>query len=158
MRSPVRIAPISMSSNITLQSAGLLVAKFSWGEDYPVAPLTEIRRASFCVGAWVGGALVGFAAVSRYASPDGLNTGDLWFGYAVVTPKYRKRGIFTRLYGECLSYIRPQLGKVFCCTDNPIVISFLVRRGWRFVRATHDESGAECVVFEYPRSFAKEAQ
>jgi GNAT superfamily N-acetyltransferase len=158
MRSRIRISPIPLSSSSALESAGLLVVKFSWGEDYPVTPISEIRAAEFCVGAWVGQMLVGFAAVSRNASPDGLNTGDLWLGYAVVVPKYRNRGIFRRLYRECLSYIKGQSGRIFCCTDNPIMIGFLIRHGWQFHRTTHDDSGAGCIVFEYPRGFAQRGQ
>jgi len=148
-RIQIQAIPVRLSHD--LQSAGALIKKFSWGENYPIAPISELQKAELCIGAWVGRIIVGFAAVSRHGSPDGLNVGDLWLGYAVVIPRYRRRRIFTRLYAECLKYVRKATGRVFCCTDNPIIIRFLMRHGWQFIRSSIDESGAKCVVFEYLR-------
>ncbi len=147
----IRIASIAGSSTLNLSAASQLVAKYSWGEDYPVVPFEEINHADFCVGAWKRKTLVGFAAVTRNGSPDGNGNGELWLGYAVVVPELRRRGIFRRLYAACVTRLQTFPGRVFSCTDNPIIAAFLLRHGWQFERETHDESGESCLVFEYPR-------
>ena len=150
MHSGIKVSRYPLTSPASVLKAGELVRTYSWGKDYPVDPADEIRRAEFGVGAWVGDKLVGFAGLSRAASPDGINSRDLWFGYAVVLPAYRRRGVFRRIYDECLRHMRTSSEPVFSCSDNPLMIQFLVRRGWRFVRATKDESGSACLVFELP--------
>jgi GNAT superfamily N-acetyltransferase len=136
---------------LMLSTAGFLVSEYSWGHEYPVNPLDEIRKAEFCVGAYAGNDhLVGFAGVSRFASPDGWENGELWFAYAVVVPEFRQQGIFRRLYEACMSYATAQRGRILSCTDNPIVSSFLLTHGWHLCRTAVDESGIDTEVFEYP--------
>jgi GNAT superfamily N-acetyltransferase len=134
-----------------LTDASFLISKYSWGIEYPVPPLDEIRKAEYCVGAYSADTLVGFAGVSRYASPDGEDCGELWFGYAVVAPEHRGQGVYRMLYDACMKYMRGASGRILCCTDNPIIESFILSHGWHVIRSTHDESGAACLVFEYER-------
>lgn len=152
MPQEITVTEIPRTSSSALAAASKLVTKYSWGEAYPVSPLAEIKGSEFCVGAWNGKRLIGFSAVNRNASPDGVGNGSLWFGYAVVVPEFRNRGVFRRLYAACLDWIQAVPGDVFACTDNPIMISFLVRHGWQFDRRTHDESGGTCLVFKYPQA------
>jgi GNAT superfamily N-acetyltransferase len=134
-----------------LRAASLLVSEHSWGPDYPIHPIDEIQKAEFCVGAYAADKLVGFAAVAHNASPDGLDMDGLWLGYAVVVPEFRQQGIFRKLYETCMAYITTVPGRVLACTDNLTVELFLLDNGWRFVRKTNDESGADSIVFEYER-------
>jgi len=132
-------------------TASRLISKYSWGMDYPISPLHEIRQAEYSTGAYIADTLVGFAGVSRHASPDGRDNGELWFGYAVVVPEWRGRGIFRMLYNTCMRYMEASSGRILCCTDNPMVESFILKHGWRMIRKAQDESGAACIVFEYDR-------
>lgn len=135
-----------------LKTASALIPEYSWGPEYPIPPLDEIRKAEYCAGAYSADMLVGFAGVSRHASPDGQQNGELWLGYAVVVPEFREQGVYRMLYDACMEYVRGATGRILSCTDNPIIETFLLSHGWHVVRATHDESGAPCLVFEYERT------
>lgn len=135
-----------------LKIASSMISKYSWGVDYPIKPLDEISKAEFCAGAYASGSLLGFAGVSRRSSPDGMNNGELWFGYAVVLPEFRRQGIFQKLYDTCMTYMRSVPGRMLSCTDNLHIKQFLLTHGWHVIRQTHDESGAACLVFEYDRT------
>ena len=146
-----------VADETTLSMACFLVSEYSWGYDYPVDPVKEIRKAEYRIGAFADEKLVGFSAVSRHASPDHQDNGELWFSYAVVAPEFRGRGIFTSLYDSCLAYAKTVPGRFLSCTDNPIVERFLLAQGWHVSRSTLDESDRSSTVFELYRT-GKEAQ
>lgn len=134
-----------------LLEASELVRRFSWGEDYPVAPLSEIEHADYRVGAYANEKLIGFASVGREFSPDRKDNDALWLAHAVVTPEFREQGVFQKLYDEQMSFALAGDAPVYSCTDNPVVESFFLSRGWQKVRDTKDEAGDPCRVYTYLR-------
>ena len=146
------IEEISASNEKLLQEASQLVTQYSWGEEYPKHPSEEIQAAEYSIGAKAGDTLVGFATVTRNASPDGIDNESLWLAHAVVTPEFRQQGIFEKLYAGQIHYAQSASGRILSCTDNPIVEKFFLAHGWKKLRETKDEAGDECDVFEYERS------
>lgn len=130
-----------------IEKCAYLVQKYSWGLDYPVKAISEFKRADFIVAALENKELVGCASINRVASPDQIDNGKLWFADAIVLPKYRRLGIFGKMYQKCLAYMKKRREPVFACTNNLIVVSFLLQNGWRYHRSTKDESGGLCLVF-----------
>ena len=145
----IKIKEINIFDRLTLEKASLLISEHSWGNNYPIKPIDEISKAEYCVGAYYNNELIGFAAVSRFASPDGKDNGKLWLGYAVVVPKFRKQGIFQKLYNLRMKWAKEKSEPLFSCTDNPIIEKFLLSHKWYLIRETKDESGAVCNVFKY---------
>jgi GNAT superfamily N-acetyltransferase len=145
----VGIREIGAPSKEVMKAAASLVAEYSWGNDYPVSPLAEIQAADFCVGAYYGDALVGFASVGRIFSPDGKDNGELWLAHAVVAPPFREQGIFQALYEKQLAYAQSSSGRILACTSNPIMEKFFLGHGWSELRKTSDETGEPCIIFEY---------
>ncbi|TSC83229.1 MAG: hypothetical protein G01um101419_139 [Parcubacteria group bacterium Gr01-1014_19] len=150
----VEIVEVPTSDEGTLEAAALLITEYSWGKDYPITPLDELRKSEYCVGAYSGDKLVGFAAINRFASPDGIDSGELWLGYAVVIPEFRERGIYQKLYSHQMTYAEKESGRILSCTNNPIIAKFLLGKGWKEIRKTKDEGGEYCSVFEYMRHSA----
>lgn len=144
----INIREVKVSNEQTLQVAADLISEYSWGRDYPVAPIEELRQLEFGAGAFEGDNLVGFAGVSKVGSPDGVDNGQLWFGYTVVKPEFRQRGIYGQLYNSCMGYMRGKPSRKLACTDNPIMEKFLLEHGWREIRKTFDEAGDKIIVFE----------
>ncbi len=134
-----------------LEEAANLVSEYSWGNDYPIQPLDEIRVAEYRAGALKQNHLIGFGTVGRSFSPDTLDNGELWIAHAVVDPEFRNQGVFKRIYDMQLSYAATQPGRILSCTDNPIVSDFFLKNGWKQIRETIDEAGDKSVVFEYNR-------
>jgi GNAT superfamily N-acetyltransferase len=132
-----------------LIDAASLVSRYSWGEDYPVRPIDEIRSAEYRIGVFESDRLVGFGSVGRALSPDALDNEALWLAHVVVAPEFRNRGIFKTIYKHQLSYATSQAGRVLSCTDNPIVAEFYLKNGWKKIRETVDEAGGRSVVLEY---------
>lgn len=128
---------------------GVLISKYSWGEEYPVDPIKEHKLAEYAIGAYESESLIGISIVNRFSSPDGKDNGELWFADAVVVPEFRNQGVFTKLYEETMHYMLGQSGRILTCTDNPIMESFLSKHGWQKIRDTLDEEGGPCLVFEY---------
>lgn len=149
--SGVEITEIEISDEKTLEAAAALISEYSWGKDYPVNPIGEIKKSEYCAGACAGEKLIGFASVNRSASPDGKDNGELWLGHAVVAPEFRKQGIYQKLYAAQFEHAKKEAGRILSCTSNPIIEKFLLGRGWQEIRKTHDEGGEPCSVFEYFR-------
>src|SRR5579864_9260109 len=82
----ISIREISVPNKEVLEKAASLVTEHSWGNEYPISPISEIQTADYCVGAYSGDELVGFASVGRFFSPDGKDNGQLWLAHAVVLP------------------------------------------------------------------------
>lgn len=135
-----------------LEEAARLVSEYSWGKDYPIQPIDEIRVAEYRVGVFDSYQLVGFGTVGRSFSPDSLDNDELWVAHAVVAPEFRKRGLFRELYDRQLAYTKSQEGRILSCTDNPVVEKFFLENDWKEIRKTNDDSGESCVVFEYKRN------
>ncbi|MDE2001554.1 MAG: GNAT family N-acetyltransferase [Patescibacteria group bacterium] len=148
----IEVKEMLSSDKKFLEEAAALVSEHSWGGEYPVSPIDEIRVAEYCAGATEGDRLVGFGTVGRSFSPDALDNGELWIAHAVVDPAFRNRGIYKKLYDLRLSYALSQAGRILSCTDNPIVAEFFMKHGWKKIRETVDESGDATTVFEYSRS------
>lgn len=145
----IKFAEVIVSDEKILQAAAELLSEYSWGMDYPVSPISELHRAEYCTGAFAADELVGFAGMSRFASPDNVDNGELWFGFAVVKPEFRQQGIYSRLYDSCLIYMNKIPLRKLACTDNPIMEKFLQSHGWQQIRTTKDEAGDDCIVYEY---------
>ena len=131
-----------------VEKCAALVQKYSWGLDYPVKTIDEMRHSEYIVTAFDGKKLIGCASIERGASPDKIDNGKLWFGNALVLPKYRRFGIFKKMYQKCLAYVNKKHEPIFACTDNLIMVSFLLKNGWKYHRTTTDESGGICLVFK----------
>lgn len=145
----VQIKLKDITGNLSLiKKCAALVQKYSWGLDYPVKAIDEMRHAEYIVAAFDGNKLIGCASIKRGASPDKIDKNKLWFGNALVLSKYRKHGIFKKTYQKCLAYIRKKNEQIFACTDNIIMVSFLLKNGWKYYRTTKDESGGICLVFK----------
>ncbi len=125
-----------------------VVQKHSWGLDYPVKVIDEMRHSEYLIAAVDGKKLIGCASMGRGASPDKIDNDKLWFGNALILQKYRRFGIFKKMYQKCLTYINKKPGPVFACTENLIMVSFLLKNGWKYYRTTKDESGGICLVFK----------
>ncbi len=145
----IKIKEIDILDILTLEKASFLISKYSWGNNYPIKPIDEVSKAEYCIGAYNNNELIGFAAVSRFGSPDGKDNGKLWLGYAVVIPEFRRHSIFQKLYGARMNWAREKSEPLFACTDNPIIKKFLLSRGWNLLRKTRDESNAPCLVFKH---------
>lgn len=61
----MKIREIKKTEPEIMKQASLLISKYSWGEEYPVKPIDEIKEAHFMVGAFSKKDLVGFASVSK---------------------------------------------------------------------------------------------
>ncbi|MEK6840513.1 MAG: GNAT family N-acetyltransferase [Nanoarchaeota archaeon] len=145
----IKIKEINISDRLTLKKASFLISEYSWGNNYPIKPIDELSKAEYCAGAYSNKKLVGFAAISRFASPDGKDNGKLWLGYSIVIPEFRRQGIFQKLYDFRMKWAKEKLEPLFTCTDNPIIERFLLSHEWHLIRETRDESGAVCNVFEH---------
>lgn len=148
-REKVEIKEISKLESDILNKASELISKYSWGYDYPKKPIEEIEKAEYLIGAFCGDNLVGFASVGRGFSPDEENNESLWFSHAIVIPEFRNRGIFKKLYEKQIIYAKKQKGKIFSCTDNPIVKSFFLKNGWKEYRKTKDEASGDTTIYMY---------
>ena len=126
-----------------------LISKHSWGEEYPVHPLSELKAAERIYAAYAGADIVSCVAITRNGSPDGEGNGDLWFGYAVTLDEYRKQGIFTKLYTQATKYAASQPGRLFACTSSEVMDVFFPAHGWQKIRDTKDEQNNDCRVYEY---------
>ncbi len=132
-----------------LKESSKIIREYSWGLDYPVDPLYELKGSDFVIGCFDDDKLIGLASLNRIASPDKIDNGFIWFANSVIVPGYRENGIYTEFYNRRARYIKDSKESiVFTCTDNPIVERFLKKRGWVVRRITKDESGGECKVFE----------
>ncbi|MBP6879576.1 MAG: GNAT family N-acetyltransferase [Candidatus Pacebacteria bacterium] len=132
-----------------LKEASNLIQEHSWGLDYPVSALDELKESDFIIGCFNNGKLVGLASINNFASPDKIDNGLPWLAAAVVLPEYRGRGIYKDLYEKRIEHLKHKKEKIILsCTDNKIVKKFLLDRGWKLRRITKDESGGECEVFE----------
>lgn len=149
--SEIEIVEIPISHKELLNQAAELISAYSWGPDYPVQPIDEIFSAEYRVGAIKNNQLVGFGTVGRSFSPDAFDNDELWVAHAVVTPAFRKKGIFKRIYGMQLSYAKNHEGRILSCTDNPIMEKFFLENGWKEIRKTKDEADEDSTVFEYNR-------
>lgn len=125
-----------------------IVRNHSWGEEYPIDPIDELKKSEYILGCFNNKKLVGFGTINRFSSPDGLGNGLPWLSMTVVLPEFRNNGIYRELYEKRLEYLK-NLGEknVFVCTDNMIVENFLLKRNWNVERETKDESGGVCKVF-----------
>jgi hypothetical protein len=85
----VEVKEITSSDEQFFTEAARLVSKYSWGENYPIRPIDEIRSAEYRVGALRGNRLIGFGSVGRTFSPDAVDNGELWIAHAVVDPTFR---------------------------------------------------------------------
>jgi len=139
---------LAIEESLLKQAAGL-VTTYSWGKDYPVKPIDEIRAAEYRIGALDNDELVGFGAVGRTFSPEGKDNNQLWIGHAVVLPSYRRKGVFTLIYKEQMTYCNKIGGSIFTCSDNPVVTTFLIKERWQKVRETSDESGKKTTIFKH---------
>lgn len=146
----IEIKTIPPDDAETLRQCASLVTEHSWGPDFPLQPFDEALRAEYHVCARTNGAVVGYANVNRFASPDGKDNGEMWFAQVVVDPKNRQRGILTEMYEKCLAHMQENSGRILAGTDNPIMEKFFVAHGWQHLRNTLDEAGDPCHILEYP--------
>ncbi len=137
------------STDPLIERCAELVHKYSWGEDYLVRAITELRQNEYTIGAFNGPELIGMLCLNRVASPDNIDNGSLWLADGVVLPEYRKHKIFTFLYGKARDYFLRKNEKVFACTENPVMEKFLLDHDWTFYRETKDEEGGDCKVLIY---------
>lgn len=142
----MEIAYISSLSQSQLQEAANLVRNYSWGPAYPQEPMSEIVSSELHVGAVVDNTIVGYSGINRFASPDGVDNGELWFVHAVVHPDYRRSGIWKSLYQRRLDYVRLLHSRVLCCTDNPNVKNFLLSKGWFETRQAVDSNDSSIIT------------
>ena len=147
--SEIEIREILSSDETILAKAAELITKYSWGPDYPIKPIDEIRRTEYSIGAFRNDQLVGFGSVGRDFSPDGIDNSELWIAHAVIIPEYRRIGIFNKIYEMQMSYAKSQQGRILSCTDNPIVEKFFLANDWKKIREAKDEAGGLSIVFEY---------
>ncbi|MCM2339067.1 MAG: GNAT family N-acetyltransferase [Burkholderiales bacterium] len=145
----MELKEIKSSDIKLLNKATDLISKYSWGHDYPVRPIDEILRADYRIGAMIADELVGFGTVGFGFGPDKLDNDQLWIAHAVVLPKFRQQGIFREIFNAQLSYAKNKNKRIMTCTDNQIIINFLLKNGWKELRQTIDESGKASKVFEY---------
>lgn len=132
-----------------IKEASNLIQEHSWGLDYPVSALDELKESDFIIGCFDNERLIGLASVNNSASPDKIDNGLPWLAMAVVLPEYRGMGIYKDLYEKRIEYLKNRKERIILsCTDNKIVKKFLLDRGWTLRRITKDESGGECEVFE----------
>ncbi len=148
----VQFREVPVSDTETLKEMAELMTKYSWGEEYPVSPMNELEHADYLIGAYEGDALAGFAAINRIASPDEQGNGEWWFADVVVKPEYRELGIYTKLYEQRMDWLRDKPGRIFTCTEVPVIDEFVLARGWIKNRDTKDEEGNDCRVYEFLRS------
>jgi GNAT superfamily N-acetyltransferase len=151
MEEKIEIREISTSSKELIEHAARLVWQYSWGPDYPVHPIEEMRESEYHIGAFAGEELIGYSGINRLGSPDGVGLGEMWYAYVLVLPAYRKQGIRKRLYDSCLAYALSQPGRILACTDNPSMEKFFHAEGWEKVRVTRDAANDVCTVYEYSR-------
>ncbi len=136
-------------TGLLLKECAEIIRKYSWGIDYPVDPLEELKKSEYIIGCFDGNNIIGLGAVSYNASPDEIDNGLPWFCCAVVLPEYRKQGIYNTLYEKRLEYIKNKKEKfILTCTDNPLVERFLLKNKWVLYRKTKDESSDICKVFK----------
>lgn len=147
----MQIKEIQTSDTACLMEAARLVSEYSWGVSYPVLPIDEIKQAQYRVGAFQGDLLVAFGTVGRGFSPDTLDNQELWLAHGVVIPEFRKQGLFAVIYEKQLDYAISQYGRILSCTDNPLIEQFILKRGWKKLRTTQDESGGSSIVYEFRR-------
>ncbi len=148
---PIEFREISTGDEATCTEIAGLITKYSWFAGYPVDPYNEVKEAEYIIGAYAGERLVGFATVTRNASPDQEGNGELWFADTVVLLEFRRRGVLKEVYQRAMTYLLAQPGRIFSCTETAVMSDFLIARGWKKVRDTKDESGGECEVYEFPR-------
>ena len=138
---------ISLDDKPALTACAQLIRTHSWGADYPLDPLEELVKGECQLGAYAGNVLAGFAALNRWASPDGADNGALWLADVVVAPAFRRTKIFSTLLEKIMAQMRARPGPYFTCTDNPAVERYLRRQGWFLHRDTLDEAGGACRVY-----------
>lgn len=146
---------IDNKDDFALNECRKLIVNHSWGINYPISPLKELRTAEYIIGGYyygklfnLTGRIIGCSYLSKYASPDGIDNGYPWICGAVVVPELWNKGVFTTMYHLLLRYSeKTHTGNVMACTDNDRVKGFLERRGWKKVRETLDEGNAPCDVY-----------
>lgn len=146
-----QIRLLSQDDKEELRRCAALVSDYSWGHDYPVNPFEEMCSAECSWAAYISGELAGCVIISRFASPDGVDNGEFWFADAVIIPKYRGSGTFTRLYHTAMEWVKDTSGRVLSCTDNPVMDAFFLKNDWHKIRDTKDEQGNTCRVYELSR-------
>ncbi len=147
----IAIRSIEPTDLATLGVWAYFLSKYSWGWDYPLQPINEIRKADYVVGAFALNEPAGFASVNRLASPDGRDNGQMWFSGWVVAPEFRNRRIGAQLYEQCLRYmISPERQqRMLLSTENASLTEVFLRRGWKILRDnTLNESGKPTTIFE----------
>ncbi len=112
MTEEIEIRSISLSDTGLVERAAALVWEHSWGPDYPIHPIKEMRESEYHVGAFVDTELVGYSGINRLGSPDRLDQGEMWYAHVLVLPRYRRQGIRKRLYDPCLAYALNQSGRI----------------------------------------------
>lgn len=142
----IEIKEISNADKL-VKNCAAMVQKYSWGEDFPIKAIDEFRQAECIVVALDNKKLVGCVGINRVASPDKIDNGKLWFADAVVLPRYRKLGIYKKLYAKGLAYVKKLNEVALTCTDNLIMVSFFLESGWQYYRSTRDEGDYFCLVF-----------
>lgn len=150
----INIRTVEPTDLVTLGVWAYFLSKHSWGWDYPIQPISEIRKADFIVGAFNGNEPVGFACVNRLASPDGIDNGQMWLSAWVVVPEWRKRGIGRTLFDKCLRYMESPAReeRMLLSTENTEIMDFFLTKGWTLLRDnTLNESGAPTAIFELKR-------
>lgn len=131
------------------KEAAQMIQEYSWGLNYPVDAWTELKESKIIIGCFDNEKLVGLGSVTYVASPDKIDNDLPWLADAVVLPEYRKKGIYTYIYNQRMKYLKNHGERIaLTCTDNPLIEKFLINKGWLLRRATKDESGSECKVFE----------
>ena len=153
-RLPVAVRSVNPTDLVTVGVWAYFLSKYSWGWSYPVEPISEVRKADYIVGAYVGHEPAGFACVNRLASPDGKDNGQMWLSGWVVAPEFRNRGLGGRLLDECLKYMKStdRTERMLLSTENTQIFDVFTRRGWKIIRNdTLNEAGDPTTIFELTR-------
>jgi GNAT superfamily N-acetyltransferase len=144
----LRLRTIGRSDADALEAAYNLLAKHAWSaeEITNIDLRAELRETcEHRVGLYSSDRLVGFAAVATGASPDKKDNDQLWIGYLVVHPSFRRGRGFLKLCEDCVEFAVDRGGgrRIFACTESKKVERALARAGWRHVRTAEILGDAE---------------
>ncbi|MEK7133898.1 MAG: GNAT family N-acetyltransferase [Patescibacteria group bacterium] len=150
-----QIDPKSRRDAAAIARWAWLLDNVSWGtpqDPYPKRGMEEIPHALVAFGAFVGNKLVGAACITdHHSSPDGQDRDAMYFALAVVDPKYRRRGIWERLYVHRLEWVSNRPGRVIATGENLSGMRMMCDRGWKPYRMGRNEKGDSFIALELPR-------
>ena len=125
-----------------------------WVSAEEVSAFNQIIRAEYMVGAFAenGRKLIGAGCVTRHASPDSVDSGELWLADFVVIPEYKKSLLVDfQLYQMCMAFAQTLSGRILMSAKSEQVCQLMHKLGWVDVRNTMDQMDVLTTVLEFPR-------